>query len=214
MFTIESDIDEVIAGLERAQGQIMEVPTSVLRPELYLDDLKSVAETVLDQLTQEHEKFAIPVLVESITGWVAANSTIFEMIHTGTEGGLDGFQPGDLGFQRLEPLQDLIEEWVRLYKDKTQQDIEQYEDDEELARHIIGTIQNDPGAWTGSTDPEGLFPFLRAQNPEAFNQVFGLTGLPDLKATELLSAVLAAWHEFMGLRLTEQALQQISSALG
>lgn len=215
MLTITHNIDDVIADLERLEAAAKTVPEAVLQPAIYVDDLTRLAEGVLDSLTEQAEKDAIPTIVASLTHWVTNSVMAFELISAEGEQALDNAGVDDFGFQRLEPMKDLIAEWIRLYKDMANAELysEYWGDYEAFAEHIIATIKNDPQAWLSATGKDDLIPFLREQNPEAFNSVFGLTGLPDLRATELLTAVLAAWHDLMGVRVTEVALQHIDKAL-
>jgi hypothetical protein len=229
VFTITSNIPELIQELEAAEAAIKETPGHVLQPSLYKSALVERAALVLSQLTEEEERDAIPAMLATIEGWADTLVMTFEMRAPRDipEGGMT---PDDMDWGRFR---EDIEEWVREYKIRTERDVYKGRYGKGPGAHKAGEPISDSAIATrlqfilggensdsffaidepghGQLNDTGLVAFLREKHPELFSS---LTGLSDLRLTELLAAVLVAWRELMGVRVVAEALRHINKALG
>lgn len=219
MIAISHNCDEVLSWLRGVGDKASTVPERVLEPGQYMPALVSTAERVLDSFTTSEEKALIPGLIATIQHWATQTSTAFEM-HAVED--LGQYQPGDIGYNDLQPLEKEIADWVAQYKEKDERDLytggrthtagEAIPDDF-IARRIMAIFGRDPQKWLGSTNDKGLVPYLRQVAPDKFGQVFGLTPLGQTRISELLGKVLDAWFELMGVQVMDIALADIDSAL-
>lgn len=231
MFNIVSNIEKVIADLSEAKAKIASAPSRLMRPEAYLPILRSSASTILNSLTLDVEKDAIPAMLATVVGYAEGSGMVFEMsAPTGAGSGM-GIDPSKgLTDEQIDAMYPQIMEWVADYKDKTSErdtyaggrgrSPGEWQTNEAIAARIAAVLKNDPQPWlrSGATshgvdNPDGLMAFMRDKHPEVFGKDSGLTALSESRASELILAVLSFWHDQLGAVLNTALIAEVNKAL-
>ncbi len=228
MFKIKSNLDEVIADLERAQKAIeTQLNPTILNPAIYLPLLIETARTTLEIIALPEEHPIIPGLLESIMGAADAGGMIFTMeAGAGGGGGWDFGIPG--GPDKDKTLYDSILEWVADFKDKTfERDTYkggrgrqpgEWHSNEKIAARIEAILQDKPELFMGSDNPDGLKAFLDARGSggdgSEDSDKSGLTAESSSRSIALITAVLQSWEDVMGVKLQAVALETITDLIG
>ena len=206
MIGIKSNARSVINGLARLKANVTDRTLVAVQPQHYRELFLSVAREQLERRTEEEEKpFVQPIL----------DTFVVTAIQRGMEASMSGesakareLGKGDLSDDENALLYSGILDWVEQEKDKDR--IDTYASGERkpsrvIAAKLINILKNNPRYFdqSSNTTPgaRGLKAFLTDRGLWKLvepGQGVAEAGLSDARLTELLAAVLEAWHDVVG----------------
>lgn len=205
MFSIGSNLKEVIAQTERLLVAIPEAMESAWRPELWIEEAKDVAARTMQALASGEEAKYIPDFVETVTAGLLPSGGLSLKAKNPRSAGMatlpeaqaarGALIPGMRGLfqEQVQNFEELLLEWVETEKRKDKRDWGKT--DEEIADLISYILLSPTLGPKGEAARKKLAPHI-----EAFLAKRAAAGLSAEKASEWLRAVLAAWRELVRMK--------------
>jgi hypothetical protein len=195
-------LDKAVGRLQRLRAQ---APAAVRRAVNYgrqAAKLRDIAQGVIFVSVEFDESYLIPMMLRTITGRDLPEGFLAEMSSR-------PYPSEDPKFIEMEPQfflrslpDELILEWVRLFKRKDERDTREdgsMMTDEEIALRVRSAVQARPELWENSEDASGLAKFAG----------LGGLGIDAERAGAILIAILHAWGDHLRMVLPRQVLAEL-----
>lgn len=215
---IDSNIRDVIAGIDRLRKGAHGAVQKALQPGLWQEEARSVAEQTLRGLADRDQAGYVSQFVQAVSAESLANGMRLTLdAHAGSLNVM-GTIAGHLATQGLpllmglvdgdvERLESLILQWVQEEKEKT--DVDSGKTDEQIAEKLRNILLDADRTEARVNATERLVPHLQ----DFFDRTQGVGGLSPDVVDAWLRAVSSVWIALLTQRLGERVTENLSQLL-